>query len=213
MVATYRTQCFTGQELAEFAAGNVPVDQLDSIAAHVDTCATCQATISSLDEQPDSFVRDLRILPTDGPGEESACRAVVRRLVDRHSARAQGAPADAADVPSSIGGYRVLEAIGAGGMGIVYKAQHPKLKRLVAIKLLPVQRWMGPAAVARFEREMEVSGGLDHPNIVRASDAGDEGGMHYLVMDFVDGLDLSRLVRRMGPLPVAWRRARQAFGL
>ncbi len=88
-------------------------------------------------------------------------------------------------------------------MGMVYKAQHPKLKRTVAIKLLPLQQWAGSAAVARFEREMEVIGGLDHPNIVRASDAGDAGGMHYLVMDFIDGLDLSRLMHRMGPLPMA----------
>ena len=86
---------------------------------------------------------------------------------------------------------------------MVYKAQHPKLKRTVAIKLLPLAQWAGSAAVARFEREMEVIGGLDHPNIVRASDAGDTDGMHYLVMDFVDGLDLSRLVHRMGPLPMA----------
>jgi serine/threonine protein kinase len=88
-------------------------------------------------------------------------------------------------------------------MGTVFEAVHTKLKRSVALKLLPASRWANPAAVARFEREMEVIGQLDHPNIVRASDAGEENGMHYLVMEHVDGLDLSRIVSRVGPLAVA----------
>src|SRR5437762_2659566 len=69
--------------------------------------------------------------------------------------------------------------------------------------LLSADRLGDPAAVARFRREMEAVGKLDHPNLVRASDAGEAGGIHFLVMDYVPGLDLSRLVRRLGPLPVA----------
>ncbi len=203
MAATHIAQCFTQQELASFASGCVEVDQLELMAAHIDTCVSCQATISNLEEPPDSFVTNLKQLPGQHEGvDDSACQAVVDQLVQRHADPRQEAP-ELPPIPTSIGGYRVLELAGTGGMGMVYKAQHPKLKRLVAIKLLPVHRWTGPAAIARFEREMEVIGSLDHPNIVRASDAGDEAGMHYLVMDFVDGLDLSRLVRRVGPLGVA----------
>ncbi len=202
MVTADRAQCFTSQELADFASGRVSIQQLDGIAAHVDTCPACQATVSGLEEQPDSFVRDLRDLPGEANDGESACQEVVQQLLGQHTA-STAARVNPPPMPGAIGGYRVLERVGAGGMGVVYKGQHPKLKRLVAIKLLPIQRWAGPAAVARFEREMEVCGALDHPNIVRASDAGEEAGMQFLVMDFVDGLDLSRLVRRMGPLPVA----------
>ena len=85
----------------------------------------------------------------------------------------------------------------AGGMGTVYKARHQRLKRIVALKLLPPDRTRDKRAVARFEREMEAVGKLEHPNIVRALDAGEHDGTHYLVMEYVDGLDLSQLVRRL----------------
>ena len=204
MATAKSPSCFPREQLAEFAYGKVSADQLDVISAHVDTCVSCQATVASLAEEPDSFVDALQALPHEEaePADESACQLVLDRLVEHRSL--SGRPAVAApSMPASIGAYRVLEPIAAGGMGMVYKAQHPKLKRTVAIKLLPLAQWAGSAAVARFEREMEVIGSLDHPNIVRASDAGDADGMHYLVMDFIDGLDLSRLVHRMGPLPMA----------
>ena len=134
--------------------------------------------------------------------EESACRQAVEQMLNQRG-RVSASPKPSISLPEFVGPYRVLEPIAAGGMGMVLRAQHPKLKRTVAIKLLPLQQWAGSTAVARFEREMEVIGNLDHPNIVRASDAGDAGGMHYLVMDFIDGTDLSQLVHRLGPLPVA----------
>ena len=88
-------------------------------------------------------------------------------------------------------------------MGTVYRAFHSRLKRRVAVKVLPQHRWANAVAVSRFEREMEAIGSLDHENIVGASDAGSDNGLHFLVMEYVDGLDLSRISRRLGPLPVA----------
>jgi serine/threonine protein kinase len=88
-------------------------------------------------------------------------------------------------------------------MGSVYKAVHTKLKRVVAIKVLPANRTSDPDAIARFEREMAAVGGMAHRNIVSATDAGEVDGMHYLVMEYVDGVDLSALVRRLGPLAPA----------
>ncbi|MBI2479966.1 MAG: serine/threonine protein kinase [Planctomycetia bacterium] len=99
--------------------------------------------------------------------------------------------------------YQLLERLGRGGMGTVYKALHTRLKRVVAVKVLPADRLNDPAAVARFQREMEAVGKLDHPNIVRATDAGEVDGIHFLVMEYVLGLDVSDLVRRAGPLPIA----------
>ena len=88
-------------------------------------------------------------------------------------------------------------------MGTVYKALHTRLKRPVAIKLLPGRRLADPEAVARFQREMEAVGRLDHPHLVRAYDAGEAEGHQFLVMEFLHGVDLAKLVRRDGPLPVA----------
>lgn len=198
--------CLSRQELTDFTSGRVAAERFDEIAMHVDTCDSCQSSVLELSERSDTFVERLRALPADDPLEqEDACKAVVEQLAKRSASGREGRriPTAPFETPATIGSYRILEPLGAGGMGMVYKARHEKLKRTVAVKLLPVQRWVGPAAVARFQREMEIIGGLDHPNIVRASDAGEEDGMHYLVMDHVDGLDLSRLVRRVGPLPVA----------
>jgi serine/threonine protein kinase/tetratricopeptide (TPR) repeat protein len=88
-------------------------------------------------------------------------------------------------------------------MGTVYRAEHMKLKKQVAIKLLPAHETHDPLAVARFHREMEAVGKLDHPNIVRATDAGEIGDSYYLVMELVRGEDLRKLVRRLGRVPIA----------
>ena len=86
-------------------------------------------------------------------------------------------------------------------MGIVYKARHTKLKRLVAIKLVAAGRVRDGHALERFHREMEAVAGLDHPHIVRAHDANELDGEHYLVMEYLDGIDLAQLIQRVGPLP------------
>lgn len=101
-----------------------------------------------------------------------------------------------------IGTYRLISKLGEGGMGIVFKAKHTKLDKIVAIKLLPTAFLTQPSTLARFELEMKVVGRLEHPNIVGAFDAGEEKGTHYLVMEFVEGTDLQRLVARRGVLTV-----------
>lgn len=108
-----------------------------------------------------------------------------------------------APMPQTIGQYRVIEKLGSGGMGSVYKAEHVKLQKLFALKVLSPDLVRNPQAVARFEREMIGVGKFEHSNIVRASDAGESDGQHYLVMEYVDGVDLDELQRTNGPLPVA----------
>lgn len=98
-----------------------------------------------------------------------------------------------------MGEYIVLDKIGAGGMGQVFKAQHRRMKRIVAIKVLPPSSMKTPDAVQRFQRETQAAARLMHPNIVTAFDAGQSGGLHFLVMEFVDGQDLSSLMKQ-GPL-------------
>jgi serine/threonine protein kinase len=101
-----------------------------------------------------------------------------------------------------FGEYVVLEKIGAGGMGQVFKAQHKRMKRVVALKVLPPQATASQKNVKRFFQEVEVAAKLSHPNIVTAYDAGEAHGLYYLVMEYVDGKDLSTHVSQNGPLTV-----------
>jgi serine/threonine protein kinase/Leucine-rich repeat (LRR) protein len=102
-----------------------------------------------------------------------------------------------------LGNYTILDKIGAGGMGQVFKAEHRRLKRVVAIKMLPPAVTKDKAAVARFQREVEAAAKLRHPNVVATDDADEAKGVHFLVMEYVEGRDLSALVKRDGPFAVA----------
>jgi len=101
-----------------------------------------------------------------------------------------------------LGNYVLLEKVGSGGMGQVFKAEHRRMKRVVAVKLLPAAMTNDKAAIARFEREVEAAAKICHPNIVAAHDADEANGVHFLVMELVEGSDLSALVKKHGPLPV-----------
>jgi serine/threonine-protein kinase len=101
-----------------------------------------------------------------------------------------------------LGPYVLLERLGEGGTGWVFKARHQNLGRLVALKVLRRELLADPEVVARFYREIQVVSQQAHPNVVHAYDAGPIGDAHVLVMEYADGIDLSRLVRRDGPLPV-----------
>jgi hypothetical protein len=100
----------------------------------------------------------------------------------------------------TLGKYRVLERIGHGGNGTVYLCEHQIVRSKVAIKVLPTNRAESPTALTRFYREARAAGALDHPNLVKARDVDQENGLHFLVMDFVNGANLQELVTRCGPL-------------
>ncbi len=104
--------------------------------------------------------------------------------------------------PLLLGQYVLQAKIGAGGMGQVYRAEHKRMKRLVAIKVLPAAMVQDEGAVKRFQREVEAAAKLSHTNIVQSFDADEYKGTHYLVMEYVDGQDLSALVKQNGPLRV-----------
>ena len=105
--------------------------------------------------------------------------------------------------PRQIDKYELLNRIGRGGMGEVYRARHVPLNRIVALKLISAKQIENPQAVSRFKREMQAVGKLSHPNIVNATDGGEIEGTHFLAMELVDGIDLAKVVRRLGRLPVA----------
>ena len=101
-----------------------------------------------------------------------------------------------------LGNYTVIDKIGQGGMGLVVKARHRVMQRIVAIKILSANTVRSPDAVRRFHREVEAAARLDHPNIVTAFDADQANGTHFMVMEYVDGHDLSSLIKQHGPLSV-----------
>jgi tRNA A-37 threonylcarbamoyl transferase component Bud32 len=95
----------------------------------------------------------------------------------------------------------ILECLGRGGMGVVYKARQPRLNRLVALKILAPEREQDPAFAGRFEKEALALARLNHPNIVTIHDFGQAGGMYYLLMEYVEGVNLSQLLHggRLAP--------------
>ena len=99
-----------------------------------------------------------------------------------------------------LGKYKLLDHLGTGGMSSVYLAEHVLMQRRVAIKVLPKNRVEDSSYLARFHREAQAAAALDHHNIVRAYDVDNDGDTHYLVMEYVDGRDLQRIVKEDGPL-------------
>jgi serine/threonine protein kinase len=182
-----------GPDLDEFA--NSSLDQADStvkgLKVELDTLATKLAQPAPVDPYRDesALQRGLALVEAIGRepsfvGESSAGSEVEEDL-------------------GSLRDYKLLSKLGQGGMGTVYKALHTKLDKIVALKVLPADKLRDDHAVSRFEREMKAVGRLEHPNIVRATDAGEVDGKHFLVMEHVAGLDLSTIVHSLGPFPVA----------
>src|SRR5262245_39845127 len=110
-----------------------------------------------------------------------------------------------ADVPAELRDhprYRVVGLLGVGGMGAVYKAEHQLMERVVALKVISRGLLDTPGTVERFRREVKAAARLAHPNIVTAYDADQAGSSHFLIMEYVDGISLDRLVAEHGRLPV-----------
>ena len=184
--------------LSGFANGRLDDDHRAEVEAHVAACDECCAALERV--AGDSLVDLARIaaggMATPSPGEQetvSPCPEV---------------PAGLADHPR----YKILGRLGAGGMGVVYKAEHRMMGRTVAVKLLHPEATGGAGAVERFRREVRVASKVAHPNVVTAFDADEADGRQFLVMEYVDGLSLDRLVARRGPLavPMACQFARLA---
>src|SRR5262249_46227422 len=96
----------------------------------------------------------------------------------------------------TVGKYKLLERIRVGGMSQVFLCEHMFMRKRVAIKVLPPEKAEQPAALGRFYREARAAGRLDHPNIVRTHDIDQDGNLHFIVMDYVDGSNLLDVVKK-----------------
>jgi len=104
---------------------------------------------------------------------------------------------------STFGGYRIVRKLAQGGMGVIYEAIQVKLDRKVALKILTEPLAGRPEFFQRFEREAKAAAALNHPNVVQVHDFGEAEGRHFIIMEFVEGQNLSAYVAVRGPLPVA----------
>ncbi|MCU0784975.1 MAG: protein kinase, partial [Verrucomicrobia bacterium] len=142
-------------------------------------------------------------LPSDAPaGLCPRCLMAVnmatQTVLSDEEAASQSAPKVPPPAPEDIAKYfpqlEIIECLGRGGMGVVYKARQPRLNRLVALKILAPEKEKDPAFAGRFEKEAQALARLNHPNIVTIYDFGQAGGMYYLLMEFVDGVTLRQLL-------------------
>jgi len=183
------THCLSDAELSAFYDGSLRTEDHLRAAQHLRTCVACEARAGD------------RPLPSRPLFPEAPAPHDVTVGVGETVHR--GATAAVGPVAGTIGPYRIGQLIGRGGMGSVYEAVHDGLGRTVALKVLPQLNARNASHLERFKREARTVGQLNHPNVVMATDSGEAGGVHFLAMELVDGVDVARLVRAVGPLPVS----------
>ncbi|NQV26317.1 MAG: serine/threonine protein kinase, partial [Rhodopirellula sp.] len=147
---------------------------------------------------------DLAVVRSDAAAADGDAQKFVRLLVKNERLTAYQAQAIWKDKGHklSFGNYVIEAELGRGGMGVVLKARHKRMQRYVAIKVLPSKMTKDADAIARFQREVVAASQLEHTNIVSAYDADEVDGQYILVMQYVDGRDLSSIVKSSGPMPV-----------
>ncbi|HWG47507.1 MAG TPA: serine/threonine-protein kinase, partial [Gemmataceae bacterium] len=187
------------EELTAFDRGHLRPAEREAIERHIAACDVCCQRLDSVSDDDliallrtsvglmsPAASRDTRDLPADTPHPTRG-----RLQVEP--------PVELLDHPR----YRVLGSLGAGGMGVVFKAEHRLMERTVALKIIRKDLTQQAECVERFRQEVKAAARLSHPNIVAAYDAEQAGDLHFLVMEYIEGTSLDQRVRTRGPLPVA----------
>lgn len=202
-------ECPESKTLQLFIEDHLVPQEQEAFEEHLRQCSSCQEALSQAGaNSTGSLTNRLRAALVGKKGDTNSdlnTPGELEELLKRD-------PDQDESVPEQIGPYKISGFLGKGGMGTVYKGLHVHLKRQAAIKVIRSSRQLDESAIARFNREIEASGKLMHPNIVQAFDAGVYEGQPYLVMEYLEGCDLSRWVKDHGPMsiPSACETIRQA---
>ncbi len=186
----------TREQLEAFGLGLLSPRELEEVAEHIEQCEECCRTLASV--QNDTVVelaRQAKVSTGHTPMTDE-----LATLGGGFGLRSDTfeIPAELVDHPR----YEILDPIGRGGMGVVFKGHHRMMERVVALKVINPEYTSDPTALARFHREVRAAARLTHPNIVNAFDADHAGELHFLVMEYVDGLSLDKVIRTHGSLPI-----------
>jgi uncharacterized protein (TIGR03067 family) len=182
------------EELSAYSLGQLPEERAIAIDSHISECEPCCETIVELSSE-DTFaglLQEAGRLPADLTADHDS-------VTSKPSFNPDDIPPPLDEHPR----YEVLGLIGKGGMGDVYKARHRKMERTVALKVINRGLVRKGEAIDRFHREVKAAAQLSHSNIVTAYDADQAGDFHFMVMEYVDGVDLSQTVKKRNALPVA----------
>src|SRR5579871_1594354 len=170
-----RTECLTPDELTGFHLGDLPENVLEELAGHLENCPRCEEAVRSLEGLSDPVID------------------AYRRSVQNGPMTVPGAP------PARVGEYEILDEVGRGGMGVVYRGRHLKLQRTVALKMLLGGPYAHHDERARFRAEAEAVARLQHPGIVQIYEVGEhvveaDVARPYFTLEFVEGGNLSTLM-------------------
>ncbi|QDV27530.1 protein kinase domain-containing protein [Aureliella helgolandensis] len=199
------TVCPNAAELQALSTGQLEEKQSQALFDHIQACDHCRTELETLEDSADSLIASLRGQNDFQELEQDpGCQLAVAKALGALVQAAQSPTAtEFPDFPRQLGEYEIVRPLGRGGMGCVYLAQHTKLGRLVALKVLQSHRLADVRMRERFENEMRAVGRLSHPNVVTAHDAREVDGMAVLVTEYIDGFDLGQLSGLVGPLPIA----------
>lgn len=211
--------CPTQQSLGQYVEGALTLVEHEQIESHIDQCNLCSDTIQTLDASLETRLGKLvsnahhGTDPKSGDVENDQAQQGETRYDDTLDLMAQRAKqvwheqdshaAKPNRIGDTIGNYEILRLLGEGNMGQVVLASHKQMKREVALKFISPELLASSAARTRFQREIETTAKLQHPNLVIAHDAGEVDGQHFLVMEYVQGVDLRSKVKQSGPLDIA----------
>lgn len=186
----------TNDELTAFALGDLPPGVASKVEQHVSDCDPCCQTIVGL-ASDDTF---LGLLQKAGANSETSSGGTIENATGAASnATLDDIPGPLRDHPR----YEIQRLVGRGGMGRVYRARHRVMNRVVALKVIHHEWVRRRETVERFHREMTTAARLDHPNIVTAFDAEQADDLHFLAMEYVDGVDLAQTVEQRGRISVS----------
>lgn len=202
----------SAEELGAFTLGRLDDALHSAIESHLAVCTDCLGRAAAAPD--DSLVGLLKAVHSRQERQGDTARGALGDaptlspvpLPPTDALPGEGASADGTAAPEALtrhDRYRLVRLLGQGGMGEVYEAEHRVMGRSVALKVINRAFTASPAAVERFRREVRAASKLSHPNVVHAYDAENAGETHFLVMEFVTGVTLSRLVQQRGPLPIA----------